>query len=591
MGIFDRFRGAKPPAAAPNAPAATPNPAPTFALPARATIATYVVVDAVGMLQLATGEQIRFGRSACKGFEPVVGAAVIVEEAISDARGWKAKTITLDRASAEYDGLLAARDSEQGFPSNIMEVAQAVATARQLATITVLMRSPIPTGMLALQQWSEDLGFPSDGISVNVDRDVAFTIGRTSVHSCLGRAQFPNDELDTRNLPDDFEYGESFIGLGIGLPGSALTELVMAAGDCWASEGILRNLSRLVCSLAAQATGVVLHRAGDVVVPIGEFVDMLGDLDDNSCVPFGAWLDVGITERNDANVYSTFGMDAFGLPDVYVPVNVNDRWSRSRCHEAILYACYRMVRERRELAAGENLAVPVRVKVGAWPVALDANDATLTYAVTDNEGLIKLMVAAGSDVAQAWRLRGADLAVNAYQALFDRGLDDIVPSRKIRDVATKNPAVIPHSVEIRMRHDNRGYLVVTNGFGRIAIKSGAPDGGGTNLEVAAWVPADRFPLLVLVGQVASNAHNSTTGGWQPGDTLAAAYEEIGIAGFVLADGGEVDMGGGPNVRILLLVPLAKDEYDNVRGGGATAWLASHVVDERCWAPFVARLTS
>lgn len=46
------------------------------------------------------------------------------------------------------------------------------------------------------------------------------------------------------------------------------------------------------------ASGFVIHRAGDLVVPAEEFVSMLGDLDDPECRPFAAWLDLGITDRN-----------------------------------------------------------------------------------------------------------------------------------------------------------------------------------------------------------------------------------------------------------------------------------------------------
>jgi hypothetical protein len=66
-------------------------------LPLQAEIATYVVVDAVGILQLATGEQIRFGRSSCKGFEPVVGAAVILEEVVADCEVGKRRKYVLIR--------------------------------------------------------------------------------------------------------------------------------------------------------------------------------------------------------------------------------------------------------------------------------------------------------------------------------------------------------------------------------------------------------------------------------------------------------------------------------------------------------------
>jgi hypothetical protein len=49
------------------------------------------------------------------------------------------------------------------------------------------------------------------------------------------------------------------------------------------------------------------------------------------------------------------------------------------------------------------------------------------------------------------------------------------------------------------------------------------------------------------------------------------------------------MGAGPSVRVMVLVPLSPHEYDQVRGGGASDWLSRNVVDERLWAPIVARI--
>src|SRR5262249_19276224 len=112
----------------------------------------------------------------------------------------------------------------------------------------------------------------------------------------------------------------------------------------------------------------------------------------------------------------------------------------------------------------------------------------------------------------------------------------------------------------------------------------------THVEVAAWVPDSVFELVHLVGTLARHAHASTGVGWKPADTVGAPIDELGIVGFVLADGGEVRMGGGPSVRLLMLVPLASDEYERVRDGRATEWLSKNVVDERRWAPFIARMS-
>ena len=52
--------------------------------------------------------------------------------------GWRAKTVSLDPADGQYDSLLSARDKEMGLPARTMGNAEAAATARQLALITVL---------------------------------------------------------------------------------------------------------------------------------------------------------------------------------------------------------------------------------------------------------------------------------------------------------------------------------------------------------------------------------------------------------------------------------------------------------------------
>lgn len=170
--------------------------------------------------------------------------------------------------------------------------------------------------------------------------------------------------------------------------------------------------------------------------------------------------------------------------------------------------------------------------------------------------------------------------------LFDRGLADAIPSDLVRDVSARNPDVVPHSVEVRARHDGRGFMIVTNWFGRIAQRN-VERVDCTHIEIAAWVPAHAFKLVHLVGTLASRAHSLTTG-WKPADMIGAPIDELGIVGFVLADAGAVSMGGGLSVRLLMLVPLAPHEYERVHGDGAD-WLSKNVVDERRWAPFIARI--
>ena len=565
MSIFDRFRKSKQ-TAAPALASTTPPPA----MPARATIASFVVEDAVGRLDLAGGGSLRFGRSACTGFEPVVGAAVIVEELASDVRGWKARTVTLDPEDTRYDALLAARDAERGLPGRIASAAEAAATARALGVVTVLLREPLPSGTPALAEWAAARGFPRDGFAVRTERDLEFVIPRGTILTYPGREPFPRADLDLRAVGDDLELGRAFIGLGVGLPGGERRARAARGGtvDGWAPEGTMRQLGRLVGLLAADATAVVLPRAGDLVVPIDDFMRMLGELDDPECRPFAAWLDVGITRSGETAMYATFGMDVFGLPDVLAAVDPDDRWSRSRRHEAVLYACYRMIRDRRELAPGETLEVPVRLTIGAWPIELDDGGAATTYTIAELDGNLELVVK--DEVAL-----GGELAVNLYQALFDRGLAELVPSQLVRDVRLQTHQPLAHHVEVRARKDGRGYLIVTNGFGHKA-----------GLELGTWTNRDTFELVQVVGMLAAFALESPAG-WKAGDTVAAPIAALGIAGFVLADGGTVAMGDASDVRLVLLVPLTEADHEQVRSGGAAAWLADHPPSETSWDPILA----
>jgi hypothetical protein len=82
-------------------------------------------------------------------------------------------------------------------------------------------------------------------------------------------------------------------------------------------------------------------------------------------------------------------MDAFGLPEVSARVDPSNECERLRAHEAVLYAAYRMVREKRELAAGEMLEVPIGLEIGALPVRPPAA-AAVAYSVAPRRGGLTL---------------------------------------------------------------------------------------------------------------------------------------------------------------------------------------------------------
>jgi hypothetical protein len=591
MGILDRFRAKLTP---PPPPPPVPAPATDdLALPARATIQSYVLEDAVGTLELSTGGRIRFGRSACKEFEPVAGAAVIVERAEMGVRGWRATSVSLDDDDDGYGTLLDARDEQHGLPSRHKTVLEVAADARQFGVVTVLLKTPVPEGKRAIRQWLADLDVARHGIDARTERELELTMDGQPMSTAVGRCVFPQEELDTRNVSGDFDFGQSFVTLGSAVPGfHRLTREMTGrdADDPWRMGGPMRSLSRLARALAEHATGVVLHRAGDLVVEADEFVRMLGDLDDPECRPFAAWLDVSVTEGSGGvKLYASFGMDAFGLPDVATPVDVDSRWSRLRAHEAVLVACYRMVDQNRPLGDGELLRVPLCSRIGAWRPALDEDDAAFTYLVSDHGSRLRLEGSKAAPPSALWNeRRGGRIAPNAYRALFDAAIHATIPNELVDDMEPETATGVPHRVQVRARDDGRGVMIVTNGVGR-QPQPGVELDDWAHVELAAWVPEPHAALAELVGTLASSMHSDGSGAWRPGELLGAPIADLGIGGFLLADGGSVEMFGGPTVRLLLMVPLAPSHYRRVRREGAEAWLAKHRIDARRWLPFIEAL--
>ena len=84
--------------------------------PCPARIGSFDLQDEVGTLTLEDGTSLRFDRSACRGFEPVAGAEVVVRSIGPHFRGgWRALEVELDPRSETYDDLLAQRDAALGI--------------------------------------------------------------------------------------------------------------------------------------------------------------------------------------------------------------------------------------------------------------------------------------------------------------------------------------------------------------------------------------------------------------------------------------------------------------------------------------------
>ena len=100
----------------------------TLQLPARGTITSWMPEDSIGRIRLPTGEEIKFGHSACVGVRPALGLEVwVVEVAPHPLGGLRATVLnatgalTPDRATA---ALAAHRTREEIRPAVEAEVAR-----------------------------------------------------------------------------------------------------------------------------------------------------------------------------------------------------------------------------------------------------------------------------------------------------------------------------------------------------------------------------------------------------------------------------------------------------------------------------------
>jgi hypothetical protein len=76
-------------------------------------IESYNVADNLGEIRLAGGALLRFGKTACNGFEPAIGVKVHVVSVGAHPRGGRrAESVIVDPEDTEYAKKVAARDSE-----------------------------------------------------------------------------------------------------------------------------------------------------------------------------------------------------------------------------------------------------------------------------------------------------------------------------------------------------------------------------------------------------------------------------------------------------------------------------------------------
>ncbi len=580
MGLFDRFRRSPKTAPAPDSAATPATPATEPKVPCGARIASFNLADAVGTLTLAEGATLRFGRSACRGFEPVIGAEVTVRATVPHPLGgWRALEIVLDAESSTYDELLASRDAELGVERSGDPVGQAAATCEVLAWIVVLLDEAPPTGPVAFRRWASRLGLESKGIRVHTDGGIRLGAGGHDAITYIGSGPFPRERLAELGAPEDLDPGKGFIGLSLGVAGNVpVMRMIGDARDPWGPQGTLRDLSRVALALLEHGRGIILPQSG-TVSSAERFRARMADLDDPEARPFGAWIGWGLNPRK--RTYATFGMCLHGLPDVEIECDPDDGWERDRALEAVLLTCHRMVRSNQELPAGEGVEVPVGVGVGTHAVEAVDGDSERYRVVEPESGRYRITLVRDGEregVRALWRTTPAPgVAFSTYRELFLGEISRHLSASYESMLGPVEEQGIPKfEVDVLAAEGGDGSFVVTNGVGRVPQPGGIREHGSAHVELIAAVRQGHPLIGSVLATVAEHVHRHHGGEstFKPGDTVGFPVSEIGAAGFVLGDAGQVTIvSGGPPVHLMELIPLSASEYQRCRTTGSGSLLA------------------
>ncbi|MDC0708506.1 suppressor of fused domain protein [Stigmatella sp. ncwal1] len=555
MSLFDWFKKKKPEPV--SAPAQGVLPV------GEGEIIEYAVADSTGAIRLEGGALLRFGRSACRGFEPTLGAKVLVRQSGPSPFGGGFRALEVELRPGPGNEVL---DALLGASHPGCSAAEACA---YLGTITVLLAEPPPSTPMALQAWFDSLGLDALGIRVSVQPFLRFHFAGCSVPAVLGEGPYPQEGLDLREVPPGFDLGRAYLGL---MMGPSLERQMRALSAVFphpfGPQGEMRLLARLVVALLRRGTGVVLNRARETVCGREDFIQRLGDLDDAACMPWTAWVTLAVGPERDG--YSSLGMGAFGLSEVSVPFERGDRWAECRAVEAVRWACAKMVREDRPLAGGETLEVPVRARAGAWPSVSEG--ALERYRVEVGKRAV-LRRQPSTPPGEAWRTQPSQVPLNAYQAILDEALGAQLPGDAVAEYPSTHPGAPPYALLVRKAE--RAYAVFTSGFGR-KVQPGGEGAGLPRIELGTFLPVPNSECAALVGSVARFifSRERSAEAFKPGDRLDMPMSKYGIAGFVLAQAATLALYGGPGVTLLVLVPITAAEFSSVKHFGSGSLLQS-----------------
>ncbi|NUO53844.1 MAG: hypothetical protein HOV80_33795 [Polyangiaceae bacterium] len=547
-----------------------------MAEPLRGVIESYSPADAVGSIRVEDGRELRFGQSAC-GFEPVAGTQVEVLSTAPGLRGsLRATAVGLAEDRATHANRLGARDAERGIRPPTLSAEEHAATAREIGALTILFDEEIPRELGGLLAWVAKFPLEEHGIRVDVEgASLAFFFKNgTKVRAFAGHDPYPPAQTDRAFVGAAFSSGRGALTLAF----SFMPRLYYTRQpDAWLAAGHARAVSTIAKVLLERGHAVIVHRAGELVLPARSFVARLGDLRDLECVPFGAWVDFRPT--GDGAAFVSVGLRAFGLPEVRVEERCDPgSWASARRFEAALFAVYCLCRG---MWVEDGLfEVPLRIQVGSFqaklvaPIEVERWEAKIEGKGDLDSPLVLVLRHRNDsdDVAARWAEttdprapQPGKLGFGGYEALF---LDGLMTRLRLGQAGIVDAitARIPHRV-ITLRGDGPHLMVTTTGFGRLPQPNGTREAGSDHVELAAFVPPN---LSRAVGEIAATLAGMLHFEGRPMVMAPWAIKETQLAPFLLRPWGPISMRAGAPVTVLELIPLDPAELAALQAAPGSA---------------------
>ena len=386
--------------------------APAGALPG--VIDDWTAATATGLITLADGAALCFGREACRKFTPLIGLRIEVlsiglppPDAASAPRRagpalWATRLRLAPGSESEYAARLRISQVERAVRGQVERVinlspdaaaspASAPPWARNKAgklpagparpqdaffALTVVLARELPQEPAALAALLRSPGWPRPAVRIiPLSRKGQPEAGFSAELTAGGQRAF----LLYRPLPyasaDTPPQGVGHVGLFVGGPHSprALTQLPKGVATTplpLSANGEPRLIAALARSLLqgeSDALGLVVNRAGKAWKPREIALSQLGDPEQSSAAaiaaplaPFMLFIDWNVGAREGARCQKSTGMEALGLPDVAVFFTADADQDRAR--DVLWFACHELAAERLPPEA-QTLSVPRRLQL------------------------------------------------------------------------------------------------------------------------------------------------------------------------------------------------------------------------------------